>query len=214
MTDTVYYRCGANEAPDARAVERCAALLAAGGLVVFPTETVYGIGADACNAEAVRALYRAKNRPAEKPLLLHLSSRAQAERVAVLDERARALLDRFTPGPLTLILPKRPCVPDCVTSGGDTVGLRFPSNPAAIALIERFGGPVAATSANESGAASAKNGADAAAAFAGVADAVIDAGPCAYGLESTILSLVRAPRILRQGALTRAALERVIELCG
>lgn len=184
------------------AIRHAAECLRNGGLVVFPTETVYGIGCNAMDPQAVKRLYEAKNRPAEKPLLLHLHSVEQAEQLAVLNDRARRLLRAFTPGPLSVVLPKRTCVSYEVTGGGETVGLRFPSHPLFLALAKEAGVPIAATSANFSGSVSAKDGKTAAEALSEVADVVLDGGRSAYAMESTVVSLVgEEPRLLRQGAL-------------
>ncbi|MCH5184212.1 MAG: threonylcarbamoyl-AMP synthase [Oscillospiraceae bacterium] len=195
----------------AEGIRHGAEVLRKGGLVVFPTETVYGIGCNAMDPQAVSRLYRAKNRPAEKPLLLHLYSMEQAEQAAVLDDRARKLLRVFTPGPLSVVLPKRPCVPYEVTSGGETVGLRFPSHPLFLALAREAGVPIAATSANFSGSVSAKDGKAAAEALSEVADVVLDGGRSAYAMESTVVSLVgEQPKLLRQGAIPWERVEWVL----
>lgn len=184
------------------AIRHAAEVLRKGGLVVFPTETVYGIGCSAMDPQAVKRLYDAKKRPAEKPLLLHLYSMEQAEQLSMPDERARRLLRAFTPGPLSVVLPKRPCVPYEVTGGGETVGLRFPSHPVFLALAEAAGIPIAATSANFSGSVSAKDGKTAAEALSEVADVVLDDGRCTYAMESTVISLIGdEPKLLRQGAI-------------
>lgn len=196
----------------ADAIREAAELLRNGGLVVFPTETVYGIGCNAMDKHAVKRLYSAKNRPAEKPLLLHICSMEQAEQAAVLDDRARALLRAFTPGPLSVVLPKRPCVPYEVTSGGETVGLRFPAHPLFSALAREAGVPIAATSANFSGSVSAKDGKAAAEALSEVADLVLDGGRSAYAMESTVISLVgERPKLLRQGAIPWEKIEWVLD---
>lgn len=193
-------------------IREAAELLRRGGLVVFPTETVYGIGCNALDVRAVERLYRAKNRPKDKPLLLHLHSMEQAEQAAVLDDRARTLLGAFTPGPLSVVLQKRPCVPYEVTSGGETVGLRFPSHPLFLALAREAGVPIAATSANFSGSVSAKDGQTAADALSEVADLVLDDGPCAFAMESTVVSLVgERPQLLRQGAIPWERIEWTLE---
>ena len=195
----------------AEGIRHGAEVLQQGGLVVFPTETVYGIGCNAMDPRAVSRLYRAKNRPAEKPLLLHIYSMEQAEQAAVLDDRARKLLRVFTPGPLSVVLPKRPCVPYEVTSGGETVGLRFPSHPLFLALAKEAGVPIAATSANFSGSVSAKDGKAAAEALSEVADVVLDGGRSAYAMESTVVSLVgEQPKLLRQGAIPWERVEWVL----
>ena len=196
----------------AEAVCHAAEVLRKGGLVVFPTETVYGIGCNAMDPKAVKRLYEAKNRPAEKPLLLHLHSMEQAEKLSVLNDRARRLLRTFTPGPLSVVLPKRPCVPYEVTSGGETVGLRFPSHPLFLALAREAGVPIAATSANFSGSVSAKDGKTAAEALSEVADVVLDGGRSEYAMESTVISLAgEEPRLLRQGAIPWERVQWVLD---
>lgn len=195
------------------AVNAAARALRKGKLVVFPTETVYGIGCNALDADAVRNLYRAKQRPLDKPLLLHLHDLAQAEQLAYLEERARKLLAAFTPGPLSVITKKREIVPGEVTSGGETVGLRFPSNKLFLDLSKEAGVPIAATSANLSGFASAKDG-KAAMELAEIADIILDGGTCTYSVESTIISLVgKRPKLLRIGAIDKQTIEEVIGIC-
>lgn len=199
--------------PDGKAISECARVLRAGGIAVFPTETVYGIGVDAFNAEAIARLYAAKHRSAEKPLLMHISGLAAAEELAYLDPHSRELIARFTPGPLTLILKRRSCIPANAVSGGDTVGLRFPSNGIFLALAKEFGGAIAATSANISGAASAVD----ASGVSGVSescDIILDGGHTEYGLESTIISLVgEKPRLLRRGSFDVRLAEEVVGRC-
>ncbi len=196
-----------------RAVSLGASFLREGKLVVFPTETVYGIGCNALDETAVEALYRAKNRPKEKPLLLHLHSLSQAESCAYLDDAARRLLAAFTPGPLSIIVKKRPHIPSAVTAGGETVGLRFPDEPLFLAMAREAEIPIAATSANISGFTSAKDG-DAAREMAEVADLIIDGGICTYSIESTILSLAGdTPKILREGAIPKEKLLEVMGQC-
>ncbi len=196
------------------ALRDAARTLRDGGLVVFPTETVYGIGCNAADPDAVRRLYAAKRRPAEKPLLLHLHDLSQAEWAAVLDGRARVLLSLFTPGPLSVVLPKRAAVPDVVTSGGPTVGLRFPSHSLFLALSREAGVPIAATSANFAGMMSAKDGLSAAEALDGIADVLLDGGKCDFSLESTVVSLVGEPKLLRQGAVPWTSILDVLEKRG
>lgn len=196
-----------------KAVSLGASFLREGKLVVFPTETVYGIGCNALDETAVEALYRAKNRPKEKPLLLHLHSLSQAESCAYLDDSTRRLLNAFTPGPLSVIVKKRPHIPSVVTSGGETVGLRFPDEPLFLAMAREADIPIAATSANLSGFTSAKDG-NAAREMAEVADLIIDGGTCAYSIESTILSLTGdTPKILREGAIPKEKLLEVMGQC-
>ncbi|MBO5767017.1 MAG: threonylcarbamoyl-AMP synthase [Clostridia bacterium] len=184
-----------------------------GGLAVFPTETVYGIGADAFNERALKSLYAKKQRPLDKPLLMHICGLEMAEEIAYLDENARELIRRFSPGPLTLVVKRKPCIPEIAVSGGDTVGLRFPSNKIFIELSKAFGKPIAATSANISGFDSAKNASELDA-VKDVADIIIDGGDCELGLESTIVSLVSdRPKLLRLGSFPKERLEEVLGKC-
>ena len=213
MSAVLYHLQNADPQERTAAIEHASDVLRRGGLVIFPTETVYGIGCDALNADAVENLYYAKKRPYDKPLLLHLYDREQAERASVLDEKARKLLSAFTPGPFSLIVPKKEIIPSIVTSGGNTVGLRFPSDPLFLELAETFGGILAATSANLSGFSSAKNG-EAVAELKEIADVILENGECLFSMESTILSMTgKTPKILRQGALPREEIEKVIGIC-
>jgi L-threonylcarbamoyladenylate synthase len=194
------------------AIARAAEALRAGGLVILPTETVYGLAADATNPEAVARLYEAKGRPSFNPLIAHVSGLEAAERIAVFDARARRLAQRFWPGPLTLVLPVRtPAqVSDLARAGLDTVAVRAPAHPVARALLAAFSGPVAAPSANRSGRPSPTTF-DAAMEETGpAAAAALDGGPCQVGLESTVVSLLGSPRLLRPGAVTRAEIEAEI----
>lgn len=202
-----------NVHPDENVISACSELLSNGKLIVFPTETVYGIGADAFDEEAVNRIYEVKQRPKDKPLLCHIYGLGQAEKLGILDEKARRLISLYTPGPLTLVVRKKASLPSSVVAGGDTVGLRFPSNGIFIELAKRFGRAIAATSANISGFESAK-GSDDLLSLGNMADAVIDGGKCEYSLESTLLSLVGEPRILRQGSFPREKIEEVIGPCG
>ncbi|MBE7218896.1 MAG: threonylcarbamoyl-AMP synthase [Caulobacteraceae bacterium] len=201
--------------PVAARVAAAAAALRAGHLVILPTETVYGLAADAANGEAVAALYAAKGRPRFNPLIAHVADLAAAERLAVFDDRARRLAERFWPGPLTLVLPARPdaAVSELARAGLDTVALRAPAHPTAQALLRAFGGAVAAPSANRSGRPSPTRFADALEETGAAAAVALDGGPCAIGLESTVLSLLDAgpPRLLRPGGLSRPVVEAV---CG
>ncbi|MBR5263640.1 MAG: threonylcarbamoyl-AMP synthase [Clostridia bacterium] len=202
-----------DEASFAEAVELAAAYLQEGKLVVFPTETVYGIGCNALDEIAVGKLYRAKQRPLDKPLLLHLYSIEQAKQYSHLQEDAESLLNRFTPGPLSVIVKKKTEIPSIVTSGGDTVGLRFPDEPLFLAIARKAVIPIAATSANLSGFVSAKDG-EAAIGLSEIADLIIDGGPCRFSIESTILSLLgERPKILREGAIRREEITEVIGPC-
>lgn len=192
-------------------IERAAEILRIGGLVAFPTETVYGLGADATNARAVSRIFAVKGRPANHPLIVHLGSHAELDYWASdIPDAARRLAEQFWPGPLTLILKCRPPVSGIVTGGQDTVGLRMPAHPVALALLQAFGGGVAAPSANRFGRVSPTTAEHVRQEFGNTVD-VIDGGPCAVGLESTILDLSgKQPQILRPGAITLAALAEVL----
>ena len=196
-----------------RRVEHAAAALAAGKLVILPTETVYGLAADAANPAAVAALYEAKGRPSFNPLIAHVLDIAAAGAIAHLDGRAEALAHAFWPAPLTLVLPVREggAVCDLARAGLDTVAVRAPAHPMARAALEAFGGPVVAPSANRSGRPSPTTFADAVAETGAFAAEALDGGPCAVGLESTVIALLDGPpRLLRPGAVTRAQVEALI----
>ncbi len=186
--------------------------LRAGEVVAFPTETVYGLGADARNEAAVKRVFEIKRRPADHPLIVHLAEAAQADAWAVeVPDTARRLMARFWPGPLTLVLPAREDVPRLVTGGQDSVALRVPSHPLALALLNAFGGGLAAPSANRFGALSPTEAWHVRASLGDQVDLVLDGGPCRYGLESTIVSLLEErPRVLRPGALPLAALREAL----
>ena len=195
-------------ATDLIALADAAAVLQRGGLVAFPTETVYGLGADAFDARAVARIFEVKARPSFDPLIVHLAEAASLDWVAVADDaRIEALAARFWPGPLTLVLRRRPELPDIVTAGLDTVGVRVPAHPAARALIAAAGTPLAAPSANPFGYVSPTTAAHVAELLGDAVELVLDGGPCRVGLESTILSLAGDPVILRPGGLPREALE-------
>jgi len=183
-----------------------------GELVIMPTETVYGLAADAANARAVAAVYEAKGRPSFNPLIAHAPDVATARRIARFDDRAERLAARFWPGPLTLVLPiaDAQAVCDLARAGLDTVAVRVPAHPVARALLEAFGGPVVAPSANRSGRPSPTTFADAVEETGAAAAAALDGGPCAVGLESTVVALLDEARLLRPGAVTRAEIEAVI----
>lgn len=201
------------ENTDISIIEKTAEVLENGGLAVFPTETVYGIGVDAFNEAAIRTLYEKKQRPFDKPLLMHISGTEMAEEVAYLDENAREFIKRYSPGPLTLVVKRKPSVPSVAVSNGETVGLRFPSNKTFIEISKAFGKPIAATSANLSGFKSAVSAAELAA-VKNIADIIIDGGACELGLESTIVSLVgKRPKILRLGSFPKERIEEVLGKC-
>ncbi len=187
--------------------------LAAGQLVILPTETVYGLAADAANSAAVAELYQAKGRPSFNPLIAHVRDVAMAERVARLDARALRLAAAFWPGPLTLVAPisDRSLVCDLARAGLDTVAVRVPAHPMARAVLAAFGLPIVAPSANRSGRPSPTTLADALAETGAAAAVALDGGPCAVGLESSVVSLLEGPpRLLRPGSVTRGEIEALI----
>ena len=188
-----------------------AAALAAGRLVILPTETVYGLAADAANPVAIAALYEAKGRPSFNPLIAHVFDLAAAHAIAALDARAVALAETFWPGPLTLVAPSKGGVCDLARAGLDTVAVRAPAHPLARAVLAVFGGPVAAPSANRSGRPSPTTLADAVAETGAAAAVALDGGSSVVGLESTVISLLDGPpRLLRPGAVTRSQIEALI----
>ena len=185
-------------------------ILRAGGLVAFPTETVYGLGANGLDGEAVRRIFAAKGRPGDNPLILHVAKKNDAKQLWTrIPDAARTLMDAFWPGPLTLIFNRASIVPDEVTAGLETVAVRMPDNKTALALIRAAGVPVAAPSANTSGKPSPTTAEHVRADLEGKIDLIIDGGPCRFGVESTVLSLVGEPTILRPGAVTKEMLEAV-----
>ena len=198
--------------PDATGIADAAAVLRAGGLAAFPTETVYGLGADATNARAVAALYAAKGRPAFNPLIAHVADVDAAQELGILDEMALALAGAFWPGALTLVVPAALGIGVCdlARAGLASVALRAPSHPVARALITAAGRPIVAPSANLSGHVSPTSAAHVLADLDGRIDAVIDGGTTSIGLESTIVACLGGkPRLLRSGGVTRAAIEAV-----
>ena len=195
---------------DAKGLAAAAALLRAGALVAFPTETVYGLGARAYDASAARRVYRAKGRPSDNPLIVHVCDEVMlADVVRRVTPLARRLIDAFWPGPLTLILEKSARVPAAVTAGGRTVAVRCPAHPAARALIRVLGEPVAAPSANRSGRPSPTTAAHVLRDLRGRVPLILDGGPCRKGLESTIVDARgKRPVILRQGTVTSEQIAR------
>lgn len=183
-----------------------------GGLVAFPTETVYGLGGNAMDREAAARIYSAKGRPSDNPLIVHISRESQVEDIAVnVSEAARKLMDIFWPGPLTIILAKGSAVPYETTGGLDTVAIRMPNHPVALKLIEEAGVPIAAPSANTSGRPSPTLASHVAEDMDGRIDMIIDGGQVGIGIESTIIDMSGAiPVILRPGFITREMLEEVI----
>jgi L-threonylcarbamoyladenylate synthase len=194
------------------AVTAAAACLKAGGLVAFPTETVYGLGADATNAAAIARLYQAKGRPAFNPLIAHVRDFEAARRIGRFDPTATALAQAFWPGPLTLVLPKTgDCtVADLATAGLDTVAVRVPAHPLARQILRAFGGAVVAPSANLSGHVSPTTAAHVQSDLAGRIDLIVDGGAVQVGVESTIVGCFDRPILLRPGGVPRADIERVL----
>ncbi len=198
--------------PDDPAIREAAEILASGGLVAFPTETVYGLGADGLNPEAVARIYAAKGRPVTNPMILHVADVASAmPLVAQWPATAQTLAERYWPGPLTLVLPASEAVPAIVRADGPTVALRCPAHPVAQALIRAVGRPLAAPSANRSQHLSPTLAGHVASSLGEAVDLILDGGPTKAGLESTILDLSGLrPRILRPGPVTPAELEAII----
>ena len=193
-------------------VAAAARILREGGLVALPTETVYGLGADAANAEAVAGIYVAKGRPRFNPLIAHVADRPAAERLARFSPAAAALADAFWPGPMTLVLPKADGCPvsDLATAGLDSVAVRVPDHPVAAALLGAFGGPVVAPSANRSGHVSPTTAAHVLADLDGRVDLILDGGATRVGVESAIVACLDEPVLLRPGGVSRGDIERVL----
>ncbi len=198
---------------DPGAVQAAAAILRRGGLVGFPTETVYGLGANAFDVRAVARVFEVKARPAFDPLIVHLCDLSGIGRVALSgDARVALLAERFWPGPLTLVLPRRAELPEIVSAGLDTVGVRVPAHPVARALLRAAEVPIAAPSANPFGYVSPTTAAHVLDRLGDAVDLVLDGGPCRVGVESTVLSLVGEPLLLRPGGVTQEELEETLGL--
>jgi L-threonylcarbamoyladenylate synthase len=197
--------------PEDANLRRAGALIAAGGLVALPTETVYGLGADAFNARAVARVFEAKARPSFDPLIVHIASIEQVDSVARdIGPKARALMEALWPGPLTLVLPKRPELPDLVTSDLETVAVRLPAHPVARAIIAYSGTAVAAPSANPFGYISPTTARHVERMLGSRVDLIVDGGPCRVGVESTVLDMtVDPPSLLRPGGMALALIEAV-----
>ncbi|HXG18834.1 MAG TPA: L-threonylcarbamoyladenylate synthase [Methylomirabilota bacterium] len=197
---------------DPHALETAATALRAGELVAFPTETVYGLGADALNERAVAQVFAVKNRPHFDPLIVHLPNHASARVYAIdIDYRAVALMERFWPGPLTLVLRKKPIIPDIVTAGLDSVALRVPAHPVALALLRALGKPIAAPSANPFGYVSPTTATHVQETLGDKIKLILDGGPCRVGVESTVCALTEKEAvILRPGGVTVEEIEAAI----
>ncbi|MCI5564590.1 MAG: threonylcarbamoyl-AMP synthase [Clostridiales bacterium] len=199
---------------DAESIALASQLLAAGQVVAFPTETVYGLGADALNESAVRAIFAAKERPADNPLIVHVAQREQLNGLCVVTPMAAALMDAFWPGPLTLLLPKTSRVPDVTTANLPSVAVRCPSHPVAHELLRVCRLPIAAPSANRSGRPSPTAAAHVMEDMRGRIPLILDGGACEVGVESTVLDATGdTPCILRPGAVTDAMVRAVVGAC-
>jgi L-threonylcarbamoyladenylate synthase len=198
---------------DATALADAARCLAHGGLVAFPTETVYGIGADATNGTAIARLYAAKGRPSFNPLIAHVSDIAAARRLAEFDAAAERLAKAFWPGPLTLVLRRTTICPvaELATAGLDSIAVRVPSHPVAQGILQRLGRPVVAPSANRSGHVSPTTAQHVLADLGGRIDLIVDGGPAPVGVESTIIACLGQPLLLRPGGVPRGEVERVLD---
>ena len=193
-------------------VTHAAQLIRAGRLVAFPTETVYGLGANALDPSAIERIYEAKGRPRSSPIICHISSLEMVRQiVSAWPENAQSLAEKFWPGPLTLVLPKTSAVPDLVTAGLPTVGVRMPAHPIALALLTAAQVPIAAPSANRFTQVSPTTAEHVRASLGDRVDYILDGGPCQVGIESTVLSLVEStPILLRPGGVSRQQIEEVI----
>jgi L-threonylcarbamoyladenylate synthase len=200
------------ENPEAKIIREAASIIRNGGLVAFPTETVYGLGADALNAKAVLALFRAKRRPLDNPPIVHVGKFEDVYRLArAVPAKAEILMKTFWPGPLTLVFKRSSIVPDVTVAGLDTIAVRMPKHNVALALIRESGCPIAAPSANLAGRPSPTSAEHVLEDLGGRIDAVLDAGPTRIGVESTVLDVtVDPPQILRPGGTPREALEAVL----
>jgi L-threonylcarbamoyladenylate synthase len=198
--------------PDMGPIRRAAAVIRAGGLVAFPTETVYGLGANALDAAAVARIFEAKGRPATNPVIVHVLDASEVRNVASnWPETASKLAGRFWPGPLTLVVPKADAIPPIVTAGGETVAVRCPNHPVARAFIREAGVPIAAPSANRSTELSPTRAEHVLKGLNGRIDLLLDGGPCSGGIESTVVDVTGdVPRVLRPGLITVPMLEAVV----
>ncbi|NJL17992.1 MAG: threonylcarbamoyl-AMP synthase [Nitrospira sp.] len=199
-------------ASDAASIRLAGRIIKTGGLVAFPTETVYGLGCDALNPDAAAKVFEAKQRPQFDPLIVHIADRTQLDAVvASQPPLAQRLMDEFWPGPLTLVLPKQPAIPDLVTAGLSTVAVRMPKHSIAQALMREAGTPIAAPSANPFGYVSPTNARHVSENLGSKVDIILDGGPCQVGVESTIVSLLGPqPELLRPGSITFEQLTAVI----
>ena len=199
---------------DAQSIQRAALLLRQGQVVAFPTETVYGLGADALNEQAVRAIFAAKERPADNPLIVHVADRSQLDGLCQVTETAKKLMDAYWPGPLTLLLKKTDRVPAVTTAALPSVAVRCPNHPVALQLLRACALPIAAPSANRSGRPSPTTAAHVYEDMQGRIPLILDGGPCQVGVESTVVDLTgEAPCVLRPGAITPEDIAAVVGKC-
>lgn len=207
---TVFYKMGTQR--DEEILVSAGAVIRSGGLVGFPTETVYGLGCNALDGQSALKVFQAKGRPADNPLIVHVATPEEAEKLAYTTPVYYRLAKRFMPGPLTVIMPKKECIPAEITAGNDTVAIRCPSNPVAHALIAEAGVPIAAPSANRSGSPSPTTAQHVLEDMDGRIEMILDGGACSIGLESTVVKLNGEECvILRPGAVTKAMLEEVCD---
>ena len=193
------------------AIERAASILKNGGLVAFPTETVYGLGASALNPKAVARVFEVKNRPSFDPFIVHIANPSDLEQLcSKVGSKANKLIDAFWPGPLTLVLPKSELIPDIVTAGNTSIAVRMPSHPIALELIRQTGLPIAAPSANPFSRLSPTTAAHVESQIGAKIDLIIDGGSCSIGVESTVIELGEEAVLLRPGGITIEELEAVI----
>ena len=198
--------------PTDDALREAARILQAGGLVAFPTETVYGLGANALDEQAVRAIFAAKGRPADNPLIVHVPTIEDAEPLCYIDERSRRVMRRFCPGPLTLLMPKKPCIPEATNAGLASVAVRIPSHPVAQKMLRACKVPVAAPSANTSGKPSPTTAQHVYHDLHGKLPLILDGGECQVGLESTVVDMSGdIPTVLRPGGVTPEMLLTVLK---
>ena len=199
---------------DERSLEEAARIILDGGIVAIPTETVYGLAANALNPDAVRKIFTAKGRPFIDPLICHVPDFESLEKIAVANASARRLAEAFSPGPLTFVLPKRPKVPDIVSAGMPTVAVRIPKHPMMRKFLKLVGVPLSAPSANPFGYVSPTRAEHVAAQLGGRVDMILDGGPCECGVESTIVMLTdeKRPTLLRPGPVSRAEIESALGL--
>jgi L-threonylcarbamoyladenylate synthase len=208
METKVYYLDRNN--PDINIIKEASGVIKNGGTVVFPTETVYGLGANALDESASRKIFAAKGRPADNPLIVHVADKDISPYVEFIPEGAKVLMDKFWPGPLTIILKKSDIIHDIITAGLDSVAIRLPDNPIASRLIEESGVPIAAPSANISGRPSPTDVSHVIEDLSGKVDMILGGGRTDVGLESTVIDMTGRPTILRPGGITYEELKEVL----